>query len=260
MITLWQAIATYVQQHVLGVLLALGGGSLALARILLPHYLTKRVDAQFDRQLELHKHELQRVLEQDKFDLRRKLTAGSLFMQKQHAAAAESYSAIRWAHGEISGLFGMQNSLLLEECDRKELLNILFHYKIPGGKSSDLLSEWELDPKTGLAAIRKEIFNTRGRRAEAKLDEARNLMYLNEIYFSDTTRVAFDAFVAVCREWLMKSASPPERGMPYKPYSRPELNGALESVRRAMRNELTNPTSELEPKQEPVAPAASDVA
>lgn len=251
MIALWQTIAAYVQQHVLGALLALGAGSLALAKTLLPHYLTKRVDARFDSQLESHKSELQRVLEYDKFELQRKLTAGSLFMQKQHAAAGESYSAICWAHGEVGGLFGIQQSVVLDGCNRKDLINILNHYKIYEGKKAELIADWELDPKSGREAIQRYIFDTRTVRAQAKMVDAQNLMYLNAIYFSDATAQAFQAFVGVCNSWIMKSLYPPQRGDPYEPYSRPELNAALERVRLALRAELINPTSDIEQRRLP---------
>jgi len=237
----WTELLALADAHVLVLVTLLLGVAGVAFRAWLPHYVTKRVDLQFDSQLESHKSELQRLLEYDKFELQRKLTAGSLYMQKQHAAVAESYSAIRWAHGEVAGLFGIQQTVILRDLNRNDLVNLLAHYKVHGGKQDELLATYDADAASGITAVETYLFSTRLSRARSKLLDAQNLMYLNEIYFSDVTDDAFKNFLRVCNEWCLKSEFPPERGMPYVPYSRAELNGALDRMKLAMRAELTDP-------------------
>ena len=101
-----------------------------------------------------------------------------------------------------------------------------------------MLQAWSADRKAGAVAIQKHVFQIRTPLANNKLQDARNLMYVNELY-SDSTIAAFDRFVRICIEWITRATFPPERGEKIKAVSRDELNEALEQVKNALRAELT---------------------
>jgi hypothetical protein len=217
------------------------GGLISLTGLAIRQYVRRAVDHRFDLRLESHRAELQRIGEHERFELQRKLAASSLYLQKQHVAAAEIYSAVRVAHGFVSRLFGLQEGFTLEDCNEDDLRSLLKDMEVLKGKQDELLATWRIDKRRGIEAIEKHLFELRLPRAENKLQLARNLMYVNEIYFSDSTIEAFDKFVGVCLEWIARSKFPPERGERVKMVSRDELNGALERVQIALRAELSDP-------------------
>jgi len=219
-------------------LMTIGGG-----RWLLQQVVKNAVDHRFALRIESHKSDLQRLAEQERFALQRKLAATGLYLEKQHSAAAEIYRAVRVAHGAIANLFGAQRSLILDDCNREDVATLLEQFDVLQGKRAELLELWEADRAKAAEAIKKHLFDLRLPRAENKLQEARNLMYLNEIYFADATIEAFDAFVAKCNEWIARSAFPPERGEKVKMVSRDELNASLERVQSTLRAELSDPAS-----------------
>lgn len=238
----WQALSGYVQAHVLAALLATGGAIFGLARLLLPHYLTKRVDARFDRQLESHKSELQRILEQDKFDLQRKLTAGSLYIQRQHDAAAKAYTAIRWAHGEIARLMGVEESRIQRDASRDDISELLDRYNTYGGKKAALLDSLDADREQGMIDIEAHIATLRAPRARAAMLKARNLVLENEIYFSEPTLKSFRAFNDLCASWCANvEMATADTVFPYDSAAADALNAALSAVKHAMRAELADP-------------------
>lgn len=212
-----------------------------LIRTVVTRYVKKAVDHRFEARLETHKHNLQLAGEEVRFDLQRRLTGSALYLEKQHAAAAELYSAIRIAHGYVSRLFGLRHGLSLDDCNEDDVREILEHHEVLQGKQQELISAWQRDPHKGAEAVQNHLIELDVPRAEAKLQEARNAIYLHEIYFSDNTIRAIDEFVGVCNEWILRRRNPPQRGQKVKPYSRDELNGALDSVQQALRAELVDP-------------------
>lgn len=218
-----------------------GPGLVAIIAWLLRLYVKKTVDHQFALRIESHKSELQMMVEQERFALQRKLAATGLYLEKQHAGAAEIYRAVRVAHGAVAGLFGAQASWNFDNCNQQDLERILEKFDVLEGKKEELITTWESDRAEGVDAIKQYLFSLRIPRAESKLQEARNLMYLNEIYFSDATIRAFDAFVRKCLEWIMRATFPPEPGERIKMVSRAELNASLETVQSTLGSELSDP-------------------
>jgi hypothetical protein len=226
------------------VVVALPFGGLAL-RTWVVRLIQAGVDSRFALNLESHKHELNRVLEQDKFDLQRRLAAGNLYMQKQHEAAAEAYDAIRRAHGDVSRLKATQDSHILADCNRADLIGLFEKFDVHGGKRDSLLAEFEADPAKGFASAERHLWSLRFPIAQEALRKARNRALVAELYFSAETRQAFQAFHAECSAWLIDFEMSRGQRDPDARERQEQLDSALEQVQLALRAELTDPTRVL---------------
>lgn len=216
-------------------------GLVSLGTLWVRTFVQRSVDHRFNLRIESHKAELERLVELEKYELQRRLTATSLYLQKQHSAAEVVYSSVRVAHGAVGALFGLYEGFNLGECNEEDLRTLLGQFEVLKGKQDELLGAWRENRQEGTKAIQDYLFKLRVPLAENKLQEARNLMYINEIYFSDASMGAFDAFVRECLEWIGRAKFPPHRGGIAKKLSRDKLNAALEEVQKAIRIELSEP-------------------
>lgn len=216
-----------------------GAAAAAAARVGAKRLIENAVDHRFAAKLESHKHDLQLIAEVERFRLQRELAGASLYLQRQHSAAAEIYAAIRVAHGAVSGLFGFQRGLSLDGCNETDVRELLSRVEITHGKQEELIAIWHRNNTEGAEAIAAHLRDLAVPRAENELQRARNLMYVNEIYFGDATIVAFDAFVAESNKWILRRAYPPERGQRVEPVSREALDAALATVQETLRAELS---------------------
>jgi hypothetical protein len=210
-------------------------------RLALHRMIDSAVDHRFALRLESHKHQLQLIAEEERFDLQRRLAGASLYLQKQHAAVAEIYSAVRIAHGAVSKLFGLQRGFDLSDCNADDLREILSSAEVLKGKQDELLHAWREDRRAGAEAITLYLVDLTLPRAERKLQEAQNTMYLNELYLSDPAIRALDAFVAECDTWILRRQFPPQRGEPRESISRERLDQSLEQVQVTLRAALADP-------------------
>ena len=210
-------------------------------RLILERIMHSAVDERFSRRIEEHRHQLQLIAEESRYALQHRLAGVSLYLQKQHAAAAEIYAAVRIAHGAVSALFGSQRSLSIEDCNEEDLREVLANNEVMKGKQTELIELWRQDRIAGIDAIRRHFYELTVPRADARLLEARNTMYLNEIYFSDATLLAFDAFVGECLKWINLRYWPPQPGVKAERLSREDLDKSLEAVQEALRTELADP-------------------
>jgi hypothetical protein len=229
-------------------------------RLALQRWIHGAVDHRFALRVESHKHQLQLIIEEERFDLQRRLAGASLYLQKQHAAAAEIYSAVRVAHGSVSSLFGIQRGFDLDDFNEEDLREILTSSEVLKGKQDELLRQWQGNRIAGAKAIKQYLFELGLPRAERRLQEASNAMYLNEIYFSDETITALDAFVGECNLWISRRQFPPQRGERVEPVSHEKLNKTLEDVQTALRAELSNSSRQRTLTVAPKHDMASEIA
>jgi hypothetical protein len=224
-----------------------GAAAAASARVGAKRLIENTVDHRFAAKLERHKHDLQLLAEVERSRLQRELAGASLYLQRQHSAAAEIYAAIRVAHGAVSGLFGFQRGLSLEGCNETDVRELLSRFEVTHGKQEELIAIWRRDNTEGAEAIAAHLRDLAVPRAENELQRARNLMYVNEIYFGDATIEAYDAFVAESNKWILRRVYPPERGERVEPVSRETLDSSLARVQETLRAELSGTTALTSP-------------
>ena len=217
---------------------AVGLGVYAIRR-----YVASTVDHQFARRIEDHKHELQRIAEQERFELQRRLAGASLYLQKQHDAAAEVYAAVRKAHGSVATLFMPKLLFRLDDCNEVDIRSIMATYQVLEGKQEDLLAIALSDRKRGAELLAQHIFDMRIPMARNELQGAGNSIALNAIYFSDETDSALAGFVAMSERWIGMASDRYERGLDITPPSREDCAEAIARVHSALRAELSDPPS-----------------
>jgi hypothetical protein len=223
-------------------LIAIGTGW--LARLAIKHVVRATVDHQFALRIEDHKHELQRITEQERFDLQRRLAGASLYLQKQHEVAAKVYVAVRVAHGFIVNLFESTTAnRRLEDYNEADLRGIMAKNELLEGKQEELLARWREDRQLGADAIRAYLFELRIPQAEKVLGRAKNSIYLDEIYLSDSTIAELREFVEICHEWLRRAQLPADQGQQSGFPSRDALDDSVKRVHFALRAELSDPPS-----------------
>src|SRR5690606_8044507 len=109
----------------------------------------------------------------------------NLYFERQHAAVGEIYSAVRTAHGYVSTLRGATEIPDLSDCNEADLRDFMKHHDFLEGKKDEIIERWKSNKMEGLALIQEHIDVLRAPRADVKLQEARNVMYRNEIYLTD---------------------------------------------------------------------------
>ena len=223
------------------VVVAIGG----LVAYAIRRYVADRVAHQFDLRIENHKHELQRIAERERFDLQRRLAGASLYLEKQHAAAAEIYVAVRNAEGAFARVFAPMELVVLDGCNEDDLRRKMAGYKILEGRRDKLLAMALADPEKGARALEEEIARTRVPVALNELRTAANLIVLNAIYFSGAADEALTRFVDVSQQLINTTALRPPDEMRIDPGTRKDLHEAVARVNAALRTELSDPPIQL---------------
>lgn len=159
-------------------------------------------------------------------------------MQKQHAAAAEVYAATRIAHGAVSQLFGGRSMPDLINCSDEDARAFLNEYGVSRRRQEELISEWLADKLRGAMMITDYLIELDIPLAETRQQEAKNLMLLNEIYFSDATIRSFHHYLTVSNKWIRRRKFPPQPGERLDPVDHSMLDESLAGVRNAFRAEL----------------------
>lgn len=216
------------------------GVAIWIARLAIKHTVRAAVDHQFAVRIEDHKHDLQRIAEQERFKLQRDLAGASLYLEKQHAAAGRIYQGVRIAHGFIIGLFSVPHTTYkLEDCNETDVRAMMQTCGFLEGKQEELLTNWRNDRSEGIAAIRAHMLELRIPLAEKEMGATRNTIYLNEIYLSDATIDELIRFVDIADEWIEVARLTRDPGVAFTPPSKERIDDAVISVRRAFRAELS---------------------
>ena len=209
------------------------------AKVWLERRITSKVDAQFAKQLETHKHELSLIAETVRFEHQKRLMDANLYASKKHGAAALIYGKFREAHGLISNYNGFRVSLTFEEFNVADLAEYMTSRQVPRGMQDQILTEWHQDKDKGIAKMKKYLRMLELQEAERAFQEAKNVTYLNELYLSDSAIKAIDSLVEVLGKVLTYFQFPPERGEKVERPSTTDLDRALEVVHTAVRGELS---------------------
>jgi hypothetical protein len=204
-------------------------------------WIQERVAFAFKQEIETHKHELQLLTEQARFQYSQKLTELNLYAVRKDAASALVYAAMRRAHGYLAGLRGLQVGLSFVEFNADDLTRHMTERQVPNGMQESILEEWKADRAKGIEKLRGYLRMADVQRAERMFNEAKNAMYENELYFSDSSIRAVNGFVDVCGSWLASIDFPPQSLEEFeKRPSRIQLDAALENVHTVLRAELSH--------------------
>ncbi len=212
-------------------------GLLYVAKLLVDNRIRKGVDHHFDARLEDHKHRLGLIADRAKLDFQRELADFTLYTTKRHQAAEAVYSALRIAHGHVSGLFGISLGLSFEEFNTEDIKSYMSQRRVPAGKQEEVLMNWAGDHNASLAILKPYLRMLEVQEAGMKFTEAKNAALLNELYFPDPVIEAISALLEMLGEWMSYAEYPRDTGESWRP-DRKALNGALDRVHHEFRSVL----------------------
>lgn len=152
------------------------------------YYVKKMVDQRFQKNIEDHKHELQLLMEQNKFDLQRRVQDFSLFTTKKHAVYAELYDLYLRADGYVTHLLTQPDIILKNIRDEEELIYALSESNFPQFLINRFVDEWDKKPREELRnELIKEFENIDIENTRKAIRKARDTFLINRIYLSNET-------------------------------------------------------------------------
>ncbi len=159
--------------------------------------------------------------------------------------AASVYAALRVAHGYVSGLWGVREEFTFEEFNEEDIRSYLTSRQVLRGKQDEILVNWGTNRDAALAVLRPYVRMLDVQDADNKFREAKNLIYLNELYLSDPAITAIDGLIETMATWLANKKFPSGAARGWRP-DRGALNAALDHIHEQFRSELA-PSAPLSP-------------
>jgi len=227
-----------VVEFVLTTVTTAGVGAAVLWPLLKPtlsRYVARRVDFGFDARLDVHRQKLDVITETAKFELQKRLTGANLYTQRRHDAYPLVYQKMRVAHGLILNQRGSSTAPTFEEYDENDIRAYLSEYGAPSGFIADVLARWRDDKPEAVKMVEPYVRMLKRQDAERRFMDAKNELYLSELYFSDEVVDACNKFIDAGAEALAELEFPTPRAWPK---IKKQLNEALEGVHTVMRKEL----------------------
>lgn len=176
---------------------------------LVKHRIRSEVNNRFAKQLEEHKHDLGLATEAAKYDFQRRLAEFGHYAARKHEAAAKVWESLRVAHGAVVGLRGLEYVSTMGEYNEEDLLSVFESLRMPKGKQHEVIEHWRSDQTAALAAVQPYLRMLRIQQADRLLTDARNTLYLNELYLPEAVISVVEPLVAELGEWMAFSMDPP---------------------------------------------------
>lgn len=143
------------------------------------------VNQQFNKLLETHKHELQVIIETNKFDLQRRMLDFNLFTTKKHEVYSKLFNCFLLAEGQATAL-GIVEYPDLEKYDEFQLEEFLKKIGMPITDILHFLNNWKDGEKSNL---NNRIFifykNQEIIKARKYQVEAYNYYLISSLYLSE---------------------------------------------------------------------------
>ena len=209
-----------------------------LARLYLKRLITAGVSHQFALRLEDHKQSLRLAAEAARYDYEHRLSQINLYATNRHAAAVEVYRALRVAHGRCVNLRGIRQDLTFEEFNESDLADYMLSYQVPTGKMEEILGRLRIDRADAIEDMRKYLQMLDVQEAQNELGRAKNISYLNELYFDDEVIVVINDCLDILDEWMAYIHFPPE---PYEKEGFPDQASAAICSRESSYNPTRPP-------------------
>ncbi|ARU61867.1 hypothetical protein CBW65_13125 [Tumebacillus avium] len=149
-------------------------------------FIRNKIKNLFDKNLESHRHTLMLITEETKFDFQRRIQDFSLFTSKKHEAYQELYKLILIANGKVLSFSGgFKSELSFEEFSKEDLEKYMTDKKVVSGKMKYLLEMLESNRRKAIKEMKEYILMIDFQKAWHSINEARNLLLINELYLSD---------------------------------------------------------------------------
>lgn len=171
-------------------------GGYFLIKHTIPRFAEKIVDNQFDKKLETHKHELNKLTEEAKFNYQRLLSDFNLYSVKKHEHYIELYNDLIRAHGSVMHLASaLKQRYTYDFFDENDMRNYLAKLGTPSGRTEQLISTWKSDPKTGIKEIHDHEAYIEEWNAEKDVNKLNNTYLSSRLYLSSELKALMEKLV-----------------------------------------------------------------
>lgn len=159
---------------------------LTIIGVAIKYYTKTYVNNYFLKQLENHKHDLQKIMESMRFDFQRKTQDFILFTNRKHEKYALIYDLYLRAEGKVRGLLRIDFDIKkIARFELRQLETYLSSYKLPEDKIEDILTKWMQEDRERISSeIINLVFEAELSRSREAYSNAKNEFLLNRIYLS----------------------------------------------------------------------------
>ncbi|MGV2887149.1 hypothetical protein [Paenibacillus taichungensis] len=151
-------------------------------------YLSKKyVDQKFLEKLENHKHDLQNVVESNKFNIQKKMYDFSLYTTRKHEVYAQLYQLFMISHGSLANLWGTRQIPDFKKYSLSQIRQYLSDYDASEEELEYYTRNWtgELSNKIPFANELEKFHNKYGvGKARADTIKSNNEFLLSSLYLS----------------------------------------------------------------------------
>ncbi|MCM3257031.1 hypothetical protein M3664_04450 [Paenibacillus lautus] len=148
------------------------------------------VNQQFNKLLETHKHELQMLMENNKFDLQRKMLDFNLFTTKKHEVYTNLYNLFLVAEGRARGIRGIGVDPFIRKYGRSEIEEYLKSLNMPSADIQSFVGNWTPENAPQIVDhIVDYLQKLEVRKAIECQQEAKNFSIYSGLYLSDNVAV-----------------------------------------------------------------------
>jgi hypothetical protein len=158
----------------------------ALVLVFSKRYVSGMVDNVFQKKLVDHKHELDILTENVRFDYQKKIQEYGLYLVKRHEKYLELHQLIQEAYGWLDSLYGFRRGSTYEEHNKVDILAIMEQENFPKGKIEEITVVWDRDGKDKAIGLMKKFLRLiEFRKTEAAIIKARNFYFISNLFFSE---------------------------------------------------------------------------
>lgn len=184
----------------------LGVGLLyAASKYIIPQWVSKVIDNEFNKKLETHKYELNKLTEEAKFDYQRMLSGFNLYAPKRHDAYARLHSSAMKAKNYIFGLRGARTEPAFTDYDENDIQEYLKEVLIlPNGKVNEVVNLWKRgDQVMAKKEIRRYLKIKAYRDATNCFIDAYQCFFDSSLYLSDRAKQVTQLLLTDLRSLLI---------------------------------------------------------
>ncbi|BBI34075.1 hypothetical protein [Cohnella abietis] len=169
-------------------------------------FINSYINGFFNKKLEKHKSDLQLLIENNRFDLQRKMADFNLYTNKKHEAYMKIYDLFLIAEGHVRSFMGVKKMPDYNEYGLEDIEKKLRSYNLLEKVIQDFLAKWRSTFGSPRQELHKEINDYLAmidiQKSWIKIEEANNYFLINRIYLSDQIEDTLSSVVSLLSSYL----------------------------------------------------------
>lgn len=159
--------------------------SLSTILVVIKFTAKKYVELEFNKKIENHKHELQKIIEVNKFDFQKKLQDFSLYSTKKHEYYQSIYNLFLIADGKARNFLGVRSIPDYLRMNSKQLKYFFEKQDILEVMVGEYLKNWDEDKKEKVQNLEDFMKRYEIDSARLALNDAKNEYLISRLYLSN---------------------------------------------------------------------------